>query len=161
MHLIDKHSTQTSFYGSRRRREVLKRKGYIVNRKRAQRLMRLRRIEAICLKKNLSKPHPGHKRYPYLLRNKIIKESGQVWGADIIYIRMKHGWLYLITIIDWVSRYLFSWKLSTTLEVDFCIRTLDKALTIAVPKIFNSDQGCQFTRVAFLNCQRLSQDFDL
>ncbi len=114
--------------------------------------MRLMGIEAIYPKPNLSKPHPDHKIYPYLLRNKIIKEVNQVWGIDITYIRMKHGWLYLVVIMDWVSRYILSWELSIILEVDFCIRALDKALTIAVPEIFNSDQDCQFTSVAFLKC---------
>jgi len=96
--------------------------------------------------------HPSHKIYPYLLRNKIIEEVNQVWGIDITYIKMKHGWVYLVAIMDWISRYVLSWELSTTLEIDFCIRALDKALCIATPKIFNSDQGSQFTSVAFLNC---------
>lgn len=152
MHLIDDEYTKTPFYGSRRMREALKRKGYFVNRKRIQRLMRLMGVEAIYPKQSLSKPHPGHKIYPYLLRNKIIREVNQVWGADITYIRMKHGWLYLAAIMDWISRYVLSWELSTTLEVDFCIRALDKALSIAAPKIFNSDQGSQFTSVVFLEC---------
>ena len=152
MHLIDEEYTKTPFYGSRRIREILKRKGYLINRKRIQRLMRLMGIEAIYPKPNLSKPHPGHKIYPYLLRSKSVEEVNQVWGIDITYIRMKHGWLYLVAIMDWVSRYVLSWELSTTLEIDFCIRALDKALCIATPKIFNSDQGSQFTSVAFLHC---------
>jgi len=150
MHLIDEEYTKTPFYGSRRMREVLRRKGYLVNRKRIQRLMRLMGIEAIYPKRSISKPHPGHKIYPYLLRNKIIKGINQVWGADITYISMRHGWLYLVAVMDWVSRYVLSWELSITLEVDFCIRALDKVLTIAVPEIFNSDQGCQFTSLAFV-----------
>ena len=152
MHLIDEVYTKTPFYGSRRIREILKRKGYLINRKRIQRLMRLMGIEAIYPKRNLSKPHPCHKIYPYLLRNKRIEEVNQVWGADITYIRMKHGWLYLVAIMDWVSRYVLSWNLSITLEVDFCIRALGKALDIASPEIFNSDQGSQFTSVSFLEC---------
>jgi len=152
MHLIDEVYTKTPFYGSRRIREILKRKGYLINRKRIQRLMRLMGIEAIYPKRNLSKPHPGHKIYPYLLRNKTVHRVNQVWGADITYIRMKHGWLYLVAIMDWVSRYVLSWNLSITLEVDFCIRALEKALDIASPEIFNSDQGSQFTSVAFLEC---------
>jgi len=152
MHLIDEEYTKTPFYGSRRIREILKRKGYLINRKRIQRLMRLMGIEAIYPKPNLSKPYPGHKIYPYLLRNKTVDRVNQVWGIDITYIRMKHGWLYLVAIMDWVSRYVLSWELSTTLEIDFCIRALDKALSIATPKIFNSDQGSQFTSVAFLEC---------
>ena len=132
IHLIDEVYTKTPFYGSRRIREILKRKGYLVNRKRIQRLMRLMGIEAIYPKPNLSKPHPGHKVYPYLLRNKTVGRVNQVWSIDITYIRMKHGWVYLVAIMDWVSRYVLSWNLSITLEVDFCIRALEKALDIAV-----------------------------
>ena len=106
MHLIDEEYTKTPFYGSRRMREALKRKGYIVNRKRIQRLMRLMGIEAVYLKRSLSKPHPGHKIYPYLLRNKIIKDINQLWGADITYISMRHGWLYLVPVMDCVSHYV-------------------------------------------------------
>ena len=152
MHLIDEQYTKTPFYGSRRMREALRRKGYKVNRKRVQRLMRLMGIEAIYPKRNLSRAHPGHKIYPYLLRNKIIKEVNQVWGADITYIRTRYGWLYLVAIMDWVSRYILSWELSTTLEVDFCRRALEKALKLGTPEIFNSDQGSQFTSLAFLEC---------
>ncbi len=152
MHLIDEEYTKTPFYGSRRIREILERRGYLVNRKRIQRLMRLMGIEAIYAKPNLSKPYPGHRIYPYLLRNKIIEEVNQVWGIDITYIKMKHGWVYLVAIMDWVSRYVLSWNLSITIEVDFCIRALGKALDIATPEIFNSDQGSQFTSVAFLHC---------
>ena len=150
MHLIDEQYTKTPFYGSRRMREILRRKGYIVNRKRVQRLMRLMGIEAIYPKRNLSKPYPGHRIYPYLLRNKTIKKVNQVWSADITYIRMQYGWLYLVAIMDWVSRYVLSWGLSTTLEVDFCIRALERALSIADPETFNSEEGCQFTSVVFL-----------
>ncbi len=113
--------------------------------------MRLMGIEAIYPKPNLSKPYPGHKIYPYLLRNKRIEEVNQVWGIDITYIRMKHGWLYLVAIMDWLSRYVLSCNLSITLEVDFCIKALGKALDIASPEIFNSDQGSQFTSIAFLH----------
>ena len=154
MHLIDEVYTKTPFYGSRRIREILKRRGYFVNRKRIQRLMRLMGIEAIYAKPNLSKPYPGRKVYPYLLRNKTIDRVNQVWGIDITYIRMKHGWVYLVAIMDWLSRYVLSWELSTTLEVDFCIRALERALFITDPEIFNSDQGGQFTSVAFLKMSR-------
>ena len=152
MHFIDEEYTKAPFYGSRRIREILKRRGYFVNRKRIQRLMRLMGIEAIYPKRNLSKPHPGHKIYTYLLRNKSIEEVNQVWGIDITYIKMKHGWVYLVAIMDWVSRYVLSCNLSITLEVDFCIKPLEKALNIARPEIFNSDQGSQFTSIAFLHC---------
>ncbi len=114
--------------------------------------MRLMGIEAIYPKGHLSQPHPGHKIYPYLLRNKTIEEVNQVWSTDISYIRMKHGWVYLVAITDWISRYVLSWNLSITLEVNFCIKALEKALDIATPEIFNSDQCSQFTSVAFLEC---------
>ncbi len=152
MHLIDEQYTKTPFYGSRRMREVLRRKGYTVNRKRIQRLMHLMGIEAIYPKKNLSKPSPGCKIYPYLLRDRKITRVNEVWGADITYIRMRHGWVYLVAIMDWVSRYVLSWEISTTLEADFCIRALERALSITDPEIFNSDQGGQFTSIAFLKC---------
>jgi len=97
MHLIDEQYTKTPFYGSRRMRETLRRKSYPVNRKRVQRLMRIMGIQAIYPKRNLSKPHPGHRIYPYLLRNRITTEVNQVWGADITYIRMRHGWLYCVS----------------------------------------------------------------
>jgi len=150
MHLIDEKFSRTPFYGSRRMREMLRRKGYRVTRKRVQRLMHLMGIEAIYPKRNLSRPHPGHKIYPYLLRNQKIQEVNQVWSTDITYIRMKHGWLYLVVIMDWMSRFVLSFKLSTTLEVDFCIQALQEALKVGTPRIFNSDQGSQFTSLAFL-----------
>ncbi len=106
MHLIDEVYTKTPFYGSRKIREILKRRGYFVNRKRVQRLMRRMGIEAIYTKPNLSKPYPGRKVYPYLLRNKTIDRVNQVWGIDITYIRMKHGWVYLVAIMDWLSRHV-------------------------------------------------------
>jgi len=115
-------------------------------------LMRLMGIEAIYPKKNLSKPSPGCKIYPYLLRHRKITRVNEVWGTDITYIRMRQGWLYLVAIMDWLSRYVLSWGISTTLEVDFCIRALERALSIADPEIFNSDQSSQFTSVAFLKC---------
>ena len=150
MHLIDEQYTKTPFYGSRRMTEALKRKGYKVNRKRIQRLMRLMGIETIYQKPNLSKPHPGHKIYPYLLRNLKINRVNQVWSTDITYIRLRHGWLYLVAIMDWMSRYVLSWELSIDMNVDFCIMALERALTIGTPEIFNSDQGSQFTSLAFI-----------
>ena len=150
MHLIDEQYTKTPFYGSRRMREALRRKGYEINRKRVQRLMRLMGIEAIYPKRNLSRPCPGHKVYPYLLRNREISQVNEVWSTDITYIRMRYGWLYLVAIMDWMSRFVLSFKLSTTLEVDFCIQALERALEVGTPKIFNSDQGSQFTSLAFL-----------
>ena len=149
MHLIDEQYSKIPSYGSPIMREALRRKDCRLNRKRVQRLMG---IEAIYPKRNLSKPYPGCKIYPYLLRQRKITRVDEVWSADITYIRMRDGWLYLVAIMDWMSRYVLSWETSTTLEVDFCIRALEKALSIADPEIFNSDQGCQFTSVAFLKC---------
>jgi len=150
MHQIDEEYTKTPFYGSRKITAVLKRRGYEVNRKRIQRLMRSMGIEAIYPGPNTSKPHPDHKIYPYLLRDRIITRVNEVWGIDITYIRLRHGWVYLVAIIDWVSRYVLSWELSITLEVDFCIRALEKAFSLTLPEIFNSDQGSQFTSVDFI-----------
>ena len=151
MHLIDEKYTRTPFYGSRKMTASLKRDGYRVNRKRVQRLMRLMGIEAIYPKPNLSRPHPGNKIYPYLLKDVDITHRNQVWGTDITYIRLDKGWLYLVAIMDWFSRYVLSWELSTTLEVDFCISALEKAFTVGIPEIFNSDQGSQFTSLAFVD----------
>jgi len=151
MHLIDEKYTRTPFYGSRKMTASLRRDGYRVNRKRVQRLMRLMGIEAIYPKPNLSRPHPGNKIYPYLLKGVDINHRNQVWGTDITYIRLDKGWLYLVAIMDWFSRYVLSWELSTTLEVDFCISALEKAFTVGVPEICNSDQGSQFTSLAFVD----------
>ena len=150
MRVIDEQYTQTPFYGSRRMRAVLVRRGYAVNRKRVQRLMRVMGLEAIYPKPHLSQPHPDHKIYPYLLKNLEIKRVNQVWGSDITFIRLNKGWLYLVAIIDWFSRYVLSWELSTSLEADFCIRALENALMIATPEIFNTDQGSQFTSLDFV-----------
>jgi len=149
MSLIDEEYSRTPFYGTRRMTAYLIRQGYEVNRKRIQRLMRLMGIEAIYPKKKLSTASPEDKKYPYLLKDVAITEPDQVWSADITYIRMNKGFLYLVAIIDWYSRYVLSWELSNTLDADFCLRALDKALLISQPEIFNSDQGSQFTSCEF------------
>jgi putative transposase len=149
MGLIDKQYTKTPFYGSRRMTAYLKRLDYDVNRKRIQRLMRMMGIEAIYPKPNLSKRGKENEVYPYLLKGLKITESNQVWATDITYIGMQRGWLYLTAIMDWHSRYVLSWELSTTLEVGFCIDALKKALIIGKPQIFNSDQGVQYTSSSF------------
>lgn len=149
MSLIDEEYSRTPFYGTRRMTAYLIRQGYEVNRKRIQRLMKLMGIEAIYPKKKLSIPSPEDKKYPYLLKDVAIIEPDQVWSADITYIRMNKGFLYLVAIIDWYSRYVLSWELSNTLDADFCLRALDKALLISQPEIFNSDQGSQFTSCEF------------
>ena len=119
--------------------------------------MRNMGIEAIYPKPNTSKPHPQHKIYPYLLQNVALTRVNQVWGTDITFIRLLKGWCYLIAIMDWFSRFVLSWELSTTLETDFCIRALERALLIGKPEIFNSDQGSQFTSADFTS-QLLSQN---
>jgi len=139
MHLLDEEYTKTPFYSSRRMREVLRRRGYTVNRKRIQHLMRLMGIEALYPKKNLSGSSPGHKVYPYLLRGRHISQVNEVWSTDITYIRMRHGWMYLVAILDWMSRFVLSFELSTTLEVEFCRLALERALEGGTPEIFNSD----------------------
>lgn len=149
MSLIDEEYSRTPFYGTRRMTAYLIRQGYEVNRKRIQRLMKLMGIEAIYPKKRLSISSPEDKKYPYLLKDVAIIEPDQVWSADITYIRMNKGFLYLVAIIDWYSRYVLSWELSNTLDADFCLRALDKALLISQPEIFNSDQGSQFTSDEF------------
>ena len=142
---IDKIYTDCPFFGSRRICAVLNNDGLIINRKHVQRLMQIMGIEAIYQKPKLSFPNKDHKIYPYLLRNLDINKPNQVWATDITYIPMPLGHLYLVAIMDWYSRYVLSWYLSNSLEKEFCISALNKALSIDHPDIFNSDQGCQFT----------------
>lgn len=151
MDIIDEIYTDLPFYGSRKIAKTLKRMGHDVGRKRVRRLMGTMGIEAIYPKPNLSKPHPEHVIYPYLLGNVTIDRVDQVWSTDITYIRLSKGFAYLIAIMDWHSRYVLSWELSTSLEADFCIRTLERALTLGKPEIFNTDQGSQFTSTDFTN----------
>jgi putative transposase len=149
MNLIDKQFTKTPFYGVPRITESLIKKGHQVNRKRVRRLMRKMGLEAIYPKKNLSKAHPDHKKYPYLLKDVDIDHPDQVWGVDITYIRLRHGFVYLVAVMDWYSRYVLAWDISTTMDTAFCTRTLENALKISKPEIFNSDQGSQFTSTDF------------
>lgn len=149
MRLIDQQYTKTPFYGSRKMTWQLNQWGYTVNRKRVQRLMQKMGIEAIYPRPNTSSPHPQHRVYPYLLRGMTIDHPNQVWSTDITYIRLPQGFMYLVAVMDWFSRYVLSWRLSNTLEADFCIEALEEALTIGKPKIFNSDQGSQFTSPRF------------
>jgi putative transposase len=144
MRRIDEQYLATPFYGSRRMSVMLG-----VNRKRIQRLMRLMGIEAIYPKRRTTWPGGGHKIYPYLLRNLEILRPDHAWAADITYVPLRHGFLYLVAIMDWFSRYVLAWRLSNTLEGSFCIEALEEALTAAKPEIFNSDQGSQFTAAAF------------
>lgn len=150
MKLIDQQYLKTPSWGSRSMRNHLRRLGYKINRKRVQRLMRLMGIEAIYPKPKTSRPHPAHKVYPYLLRNLKIDQPNQVWAADITYIPMRHGFMYLVAIMDWYSRKVLSFRLSNTLDADFCVDALEAALRrYGKPDIFNTDQGAQFTSKAF------------
>jgi putative transposase len=149
MRLLDEQYTRTPFYGSRRMVFVLEEQGWKVNRKRVQRLMQQMGIEAIYPKPRLSDPQPGHRIYPYRLRGLAITRPNQVWSTDITYIRLRHGFVYLVAILDWFSRYVLDWEVSVTLDTQFCLSTLDRALEKAKPEIFNSDQGAQFTSKEF------------
>ncbi|MFQ5544173.1 MAG: IS3 family transposase [Nitrospiria bacterium] len=152
MDLIDKQYMETPFYGSRKMLAYLNHIGHRVNRKRVQRLMRLMGIEALYPKRNLSKRRHDHKIYPYLLKGMTIDRPNLVWSADITYIRLKTGFLYLMAIIDWYSRYILSWRLSNSLESEFCKEAVIEALKAhPSPEIFNTDQGCQFTSETFLS----------
>jgi len=145
MNLIDVEYTRHPFYGSPKLLACLKRMGHDINIKRVKRLMRLMGIRAIYPTANTSKPAIGHKIFPYLLSGIKIVRPNQVWSADITYIRMAYGFLYLVAIIDWYSRYVLSWKLSNTMDKEFCLEALREALRSGKPDIFNSDQGGQFT----------------
>jgi len=149
MRLLDEQYTKTPFYGSPRMTAWLQKQGYAVNHKRIERLMEVMGLQAIYPKPNLSKPAPGHRIYPYLLRDVKIERVDQVWSCDITYIRMTQGFIYLMAFIDWFSRYVLSWSVSISLEVDFCLQALDRALRRGKPEIFNTDQGSQFTSDAF------------
>lgn len=150
MRIIDKQYLKTPVYGSRSMRNYLRRLGYNINRKRVQRLMRLMGLEAIYPKPKTSKPHPEHKIYPYLLRGLKITHSNQVWAADITYIPLQRGFMYLVVVMDWYSRKVLSWRVSNTLEADFCVEALKDAIHLhGCPEIFNTDQGSQFTSEDF------------
>jgi len=149
MNLIDEQFTKTPFYGVPKITENLRIKGHTVNPKRVRRLMRKMGLVAIYPKKKLSKAHPDHKKYPYLLRDVVIDHPDQVWSVDLTYIRLQHGFVYLCAIMDWHSRYVLAWDISITMDAAFCTRTLEKALKISKPEVFNSDQGSQFTSADF------------
>src|SRR5271169_1475406 len=152
MRRIDELHLEYPFYGSRRMAVVLRDDGCVVNRKRTQRLMRLMGLEAIYQKPNTSRPHPDHKVYPYLLRGLIIDRPNQVWCADITYIPMAKGFVYLVAVMDWFSRRVLTWRLSITMETDFCVGALREAMErYGQPEIFNTDQGVQFTSGSFLD----------
>ena len=150
MRRIDEMHLQRPFYGSRRIRDWLQDEGHSVNRKRVQRLMRQMGIVALYPRRRTSQPGKGHKIYPYRLKGLTIDRPNQVWASDISYVPMAKGFMYLVAIIDWYSRKVLAWRLSNTLDSDFCIEALEEALaTYGAPEIFNTDQGCQFTSEAF------------
>ena len=154
MRRIDQLYVKWPFLGSRKLVVFLRRQGIEVNRKRVQRLMRLMGLEAICPKQHLSANGADHRVYPYLLRGLEIVRPNQVWAADITYIPMRHGFLYLVAILDWYSRYVVAWKLSNNLETAFCREVLKEALRAGSPDIFNTDQGVQFTSDEFTQVLR-------
>jgi putative transposase len=149
MRLIDEQFTKRPFYGVPRMTASLRMMGYGVNPKRVRRLMRVMGLEAIYPKPRLSANGPDHKVYPYLLKGVTVDRPDQAWATDITYVRLTHGFVYLTAIMDWYSRYVVSWELSTTLDTGFCLEALRKALRISKPEIFNTDQGPQFTSVDF------------
>ncbi len=151
MRLIDQLHLERPFYGARKVAVVLTQGGHKLCRKRAGRLMRVMGIEPIYRKPNLSRRHPQHQIYPYLLRNIVISRVHQVWSCDITYIPMAAGFLYLVAVIDWHSRKVLSWRLSNTMDKSFCIEAVKEALDrYGAPEIFNTDQGVQFTCAAFI-----------
>ncbi len=149
-HRIDELYTQYPFYGSRRLTAQLRREGEGVNRKRVQGYMREMGIEGIAPGPNFSKRNQAHKVYPYLLKGLVINRCNQVWGIDITYIRLLAGWLYLVAILDWHSRFVVSWELSDTLEMAFVLSAVSRAFRGRVPEIFNSDQGSHFTSPVYI-----------
>jgi putative transposase len=150
MRLIDGQFLETPFYGARQMARHLRRQGYVVGRKRVRRLMARMGLAAIYQKPRTSEPHPGHRTYKYLLRGLTIDGPNQVWCADITYIPMRCGFLYLVAVMDWATRKVLAWRLSNTMDAEFCIRALEEALSrFGAPEIFNTDQGSQFTSPRF------------
>ncbi|MET4694387.1 putative transposase [Endozoicomonas sp. NE40] len=150
MRLIDEQHLKTPFYGSRKMCTFLRNLGYCINRKRVRRLMRQMGLEAIYPKPRTSQPGMGYKIYPYLLKELVIDRPNQIWATDLTYIPMERGFMYLIAIMDWYSRRVLAWRVSNTMDADFCVDALEEALNrYGAPEIFNSDQGSQFTSDAF------------
>ena len=155
MRLIDEQFMETPFYGSRQMARHLKRQGYVVSRKRVRRLMAKMGLQAIYQKPKTTVRHPEHQIYPYLLRGLTIDRPDQVWCTDITYIPMRRGFLYLVAIMDWFSRKVLAWRLSNTMDVEFCIEALEEAMAKhGRPEIFNTDQGSQFTSPRFTQVLR-------
>ena len=151
MRLLDEQYTRTPYYGKRKMVVYLQTQGYTVDRQRVRRLMQMMGLETMYPKPHLSRAGEPSIRYPYLLRGVAVDRRDQVWSCDITYIRLTRGFVYLMAIIDWFSRYVLAWELSTTLDTSFCLDALDQALRGATPEIFNTDQGVQFTSAEFTN----------
>lgn len=149
MRLIDEEYTRRPFFGSRKILQWLHEQSYPVGRERVRRLMRRLGLQAVYPKPRLSQPGERHKIYPYLLNGVVITRVNQVWSTDITYVRMAEGFVYLVAVMDWFSRFVLSWALSLTMEVDFCLEALERAFRWGRPEIFNSDQGSQFTSEKF------------
>ena len=149
MRRIDEQYLKTPFYGWPRMTAWLRQEGYALNHKRVQRLMKLMGLLAVYPKPRTSQPAQNHLTYPYLLTNLVINQPNQVWCSDITYIPLSGGFMYLVVIMDWFSRFVLAWQLSNTLDSFFCQLALEQALLIGTPKIFNTDQGTQFTAQAF------------
>ena len=149
MRLIDELFLKRPFYGVPRMTDWLRTLGHGVNHKRVARLMRLMNLQAVVPGPHTSQPHPTHAVYPYLLRDLVVDRPNHVWCADITYVPMRRGFLYLVAVLDWYSRYVLAWALSNTLEAQFCLEAVDQALASCQPQIFNTDQGAQFTGAAF------------
>jgi len=152
MHLIDEEYTRHPFYGSPKMTTYLRQQGYAINHKRVERLMKKMGLRAICPSPQTSQPREEHKIYPYLLNGLTIDHPLQVYASDITYIRMRQGFMYLVAVLDWFSRFVVSWQLSNSLDTDFCLQALSQALRVGRPEIFNTDQGSQFTSLAFTGC---------
>ena len=151
MRIIDKLYMKRPFYGAPRITDWLNAQGYMINHKRVERLMGVMGVQAIMPGPHTSRPHPDHKKYPYLLRDVDVTRPDQAWCTDITYIPMYKGFMYLVAVMDWYSRYVLSWEISNTLESDFCIEALTRALDNGCPEIFNTDQGSQFTSAAWIS----------
>jgi putative transposase len=151
LEVIDRQFLLTPFFGSRQMTRHLRRQGYCIGRKRVRRLMKVLAIQALYQRPRTSDPNPEHRIYPYLLRDLEVKEPNQVWCADVTYIPMKRGFLYLVAIMDWASRRVLAWRLSNSLEPSFCVEALEEALErYGPPEIMNTDQGSQFTGLDFI-----------
>lgn len=149
MRFIDELFLERPFYGVPRMTDWLRTVGHAVHHKRVARLMRLMNLQAVVPGPHTSQPHPTHTVYPYLLRDLVVERPNHVWCADITYVPMRRGFLYLVVVLDWYSRYVLAWALSNTLEARFCLEAVDQALASGQPQIFNTDQGAQFTGEAF------------